>query len=275
VVLLVDGGDATNGGQLAGHPWFGSPMKNTTHYTFELMEHKNGAGAALEFWYPCCYWLCSLKLYSCISAVASSSPEGYREEALRLLMPEATQVASQLRLEEDVPIRKSLLASMYLTPPSLAEPMLGLGNISTTNYTYYVSVGGKFSFLESTQRKNLNTWFQALETRYHWPISSNDTNAAYQLATQWLNAVSIDVSALTRDCRVSIRSWMPRGPTSKEFVPLYWVSWGRDHEPVALVEFLLPEKKILQLRVEKSEYIHREQIKVSPPGRHPTNDSGF
>ena len=52
MVLLVDGGDATNGGQPAGHPWFGSPMKTTTHYTFELMEHKNGAGAALEFWYP-------------------------------------------------------------------------------------------------------------------------------------------------------------------------------------------------------------------------------
>jgi hypothetical protein len=101
-----------------------------------------------------------------------------------------------------------------------------------------------------------------VEMKFRWPLNRIDTNAAYQLATQWLSAVSMDVAGLNQDCHRSIRPWIPEGATNY-FVPVYRVSWGKDGEPVALVELFLPTKTLRDLRVEKSKYILRKPIVIT------------
>jgi len=195
-------------------------------------------------------------------AVTAPVPTAYRQEVLRLLTSEATRVASQLALPEKLPITEADLVGAYVPPPSLARFIGALGSIGTTNYTYYVSVANKFSFLEraGVQGENRRLLRECL-----WPISRMDTNAAHSLATQLLAQASMDVRAIERDCRVTVLPWTPERGHGEMFVPLYWVYWVRPGEdrPVASVALVLPTRSLQQLRVSRAEYILRPPLVVT------------
>ena len=140
----------------------------------------------------------------------------------------------------------------------MAQQVGTIGNITTSNYTYYVSVAGRFSYLE---RSDVQNGYDQLRKDYLWPMNRMDTNSADKFAMQSLAAVPMDVTALSRDCEVHIEAFIPEGKSGRHFAPLYWVYWtakahGNSH-PVELVE---PTKIIRQLRVNRPEYILRKPI---------------
>ena len=108
--------------------------------------------------------------------------------------------------------------------------------------------------------------------KYQWPVARFDTNAPYQLATQWLAAAHMDVDALNRDydVRVAVDGYwnnVSMGELPKRrFTPLYIVSWlvkGKPHYSAgggASVELFLPTKTLLSLSVEDPKYILRPPI---------------
>jgi hypothetical protein len=192
----------------------------------------------------------------------TSVPPEYRKEALGLIIQEANDIAQKLNLPEELPITESNLVEAYITPPRMVK--IGFGNITTSNYVYYVTVGDKFSSLVRTDSNRVR---DELKQKHSLPVSQMDTNAAYQLATQWLAAVSIDVNALNRDCNLTIRAWTPEGEGSKNFIPLYRVYWteksGGGRGGVAGVELIEPTKILQQLYVIKSEYILRPSLQIT------------
>lgn len=199
--------------------------------------------------------------------------DAYQREAVRVLLNEANRVATALKLEEKLPITEADLVEEFIVPPGLSRKAKnGVGNVITTNYGYFVSVGNKFSFLMTYGMLNR---YNALKAQYRQPLGQDDTNIAYQIATQALAALSMDVQGLNRDCRLSITPWEPGGGYS---VPLYWVSWtrkdNRPHpwiqappgelwKPVADVQILLPTRTIMELRVEEAKYILRDSLEVT------------
>lgn len=191
-------------------------------------------------------------------------PPGYKEQALKLIIEEANQVAKELNLQEPLPITASNLVSSYISPPRISQFRQGLGNITTSNYVYYISVGYKFSFLE---KRNWERELGRAQTDYIWPISRMDTNAAYDLATKSLKAISVDVKALDRDCIAHIVALTPETMDKEHFVPLYSVWWERKNAQgqgcVAELEVLLPTQNVLQIHVFKSEYIIRKPLVVA------------
>ena len=187
----------------------------------------------------------------------------YRQAALNQILAEANNVASALQLENHMPITETNLLGSYITPPRMGQGMGAVGNITTSNYTYYVSVGRKLSFIEKHFDDVMNKDFAQLKSEYLWPVAKLDTNAAYQLATQFLAAASMDVRALNRDCRLSIDAFTPEGKSGAHFVPLYWLSWKQKATgttPVATVEVFLPTKSLRQMRVNDAKYILRSPI---------------
>jgi hypothetical protein len=185
----------------------------------------------------------------------------YRQTALRLVLAEANKVAQELSLPEPLPITETNLTASYLTPPRMASRMGAIGNITTANYTYYCSVGYKFSYLV---RVGLEQDYAKLRKESLLPMSQMDTNAAYQMAVQFLAAAKMDVSALNRDCNVHILPFTPEGSQGKHFVPVYWVYWSKPeqagHGSTASVELFTPTKTLRQLRVEDSQYILRPPL---------------
>jgi hypothetical protein len=203
---------------------------------------------------------------------AAIVPSGYRAEVMRLLAEEASRVAGDLGLAERLPIKESDLTAAYIPPPDMARRLGAIGNISTSNYTYFMSVGNKFSFLD---RANLQSERQKLKQKYQWPINKIDTNAAHDLATQLLARASMDVRAIERDCDVTVVPFRPEGARGEWFVPLYWVYWVKRGEdrPVASVELVQPTRAVHQLRVERPEYIARKPVEILPPKKKEENTS--
>jgi len=69
---------------------------------------------------------------------------------------------------------------------------------------------------------------------------------------------------LNRDGEVRIETFMPEGKAGKHFVPVYWVYWmGKTPGTsgnIAQIELFQPTKTLLQLRVNKPEYILRPPL---------------
>jgi hypothetical protein len=196
------------------------------------------------------------------SGAAMFTTKAYHDEALRLVIQEANRAAQALQLSESLPIAETDLVQQFINPFGYAYAKKAIGNVTTTNYTYYVSQGNKFSYLEGTRQEADCRRFQKL---YTWPLSRVDTNQAYQLATQWLAAVSMDVAALSRDCSVVVKPDSDYvHPPQGKFVPVYYVYWrkrnteaGRVADVPAGVRVFTPDKTLLQLRVEDPKYILR------------------
>lgn len=190
--------------------------------------------------------------------------QAYKKEALRAVLQEANQVAGALHLPETLPITETDLVQHYISPFAMSRMTGSIGNVTTRHYTYYVSIGDRFSFLEGRHLdENRRQWL----AEYSWPVSRLDTNAAYQLATQWLAAVSMDVPALNADCNLHIHPTALRGQDdAAHFLPVYWVYWTKGaegHGSVASVELFAPTKTLLQLRVEDAKYILRPPLEIT------------
>lgn len=70
-----------------------------------------------------------------------SLTEGYRREALGLIIREANRAAKVLQLPERLPICESNVVESFLSPLRYAQETGAIGTISTTNYCYCFPTG--------------------------------------------------------------------------------------------------------------------------------------
>jgi hypothetical protein len=198
----------------------------------------------------------------------------YAQAASQLLLQEANKVAEELGLsEEHLPITKSNLVELYPNPFGYSYWRQAIGVLATSNYEYQVTRGNKFSGLVVAHYDQVCMKFRESASQ---PVTEMDTNGAhqaYQLATQWLGAVSMDVNGLNRDCKAhtSLSTFwngltkLGQEPRDK-FVPMYFIWWTspkNDSEgfgDVAYVELFLPTRKLLQLSVYDPKYILRKPL---------------
>ena len=194
----------------------------------------------------------------------AAAPEWYRKEALRLLLREASQVASNLNLAEKIPIVEADLAMAFVPPPGIASQLRSLGVVETRDYSYSVPKDNKLCYVS---RKRQDELLRRLREEYSWPIRLVDTNAAYQLAAHWLEAFPVDLAALNRDYKVEIALAGLRGHGAKRrFTPVYWISWParpKGSGCVAEVCLFLPSKTLIDLSVQYPEYVLRSPVAVT------------
>ena len=196
----------------------------------------------------------------------------YKREAVRLLVREANKVAEELKLPETLPITESGLVDGVVNSFGWSWFHQQVGNITTSNYTYCVSQGNKFCYLH---KRHGGEEIRELARQYVWPLERMDTNAAYNMATQWLASASIDVAALNRELTLLMNCKSPwyQAPTGY-FVPVYQVGWCKkwvkpawlicaddsEWEPVASLVFCMPTRELLSLDVEDPKYLLRAPV---------------
>ncbi len=202
-------------------------------------------------------------------SLMSLTTEAYRKEARKLLLQEANQVATELSLsEEEVPLTENIVKFTTL-PFGYAYMETGhVGRVMSRHYHYVASKGWKFNEL---LRADLEAACANYTRSYRWPSDRLDTNAAYNLATQWLSAVSMDVAGLNRDCVIHAAPaphwnrfrWKPPF-TNATFTPIYSVYWiprqTTNGVAAAEVELFAPDRTLLSLRVEDPKYILRQPL---------------
>jgi hypothetical protein len=156
----------------------------------------------------------------------------YKLLALQLMVGEANFFAENLSLSCH-PIQPQDVSEFYASPPGIGE--LGVtGMFAITNYS--------FTFLQShlsgiAQTKG-GDWFLSQYPVWATTPSLITTNEAYQMATQWLTAVAVDVEELGATYDVSVsqlhvsRSALPRKirrqleSPGKPALPVFYVKWG-------------------------------------------------
>lgn len=109
--------------------------------------------------------------------------------------------------------------------------------------------------------------------------SLTDTNGAYQLATQWLTAISVDVAELERKHKVGFfqhffwgnledlpkDQWTYRPPTStnKTMLPIFDVNWGDGDTPGVKVTILGCTKELLELQINDASFYRRPLLIIT------------
>lgn len=205
----------------------------------------------------------SITNYSQVLPQPRQTPRKSAREAgiRRLILDEANAVALALALPEDLPITENKVTHEYICPEWFSQRTGAVGNISTRKFTYYVSHDRKFCYLERMHYQATDEGWRGLQSL---TLSDSETNTAYELATNWMRAVGMDVTGLNRDFKTIIAPETSDGRGARrEFGRVWWVYWavGQEGEgSVASIRLSLPEKRLMQLRVENPKYILRDPL---------------
>jgi hypothetical protein len=181
----------------------------------------------------------------------------YKATVVAMALTQATQLAQRLNLPCQKPISQPDVKSAFVTPPGLSKPMLPSVSFDTRDFTFSFT-DGKLHVIHGYA---YNDWDMAHYHQWVKMPSLIDTNAAYQLATNWLSAVSVDVAALNRQYSVSVGQphfWKnPRVDTNLVALPIYQVKWGCDaggNAQVA-VEIFGPTKELMDLTMTDQSFL--------------------
>lgn len=204
-------------------------------------------------------------------ALQSLTTPAYSREARRLLLQEANQVATELGLSEEVPLTENIVTFTTLPFGHAYRDKGHVGAVMSRHYEYRVGNSWKFNQLL------VASWSEVCANyvrSYRWPSDRLDTNAAYNLATQWLAAVSMDVAGLNRDCMMHAapathwnRFRWNTPFTNATFTPIYNVYWiprqATNNCVAADVELFGPDKTLLSLRIEDPKYNLRKSLQFT------------
>lgn len=213
----------------------------------------------------------------------------YRVVAAEKLLREANFFSKQLKLPTPHPIQPSE-ANIRVTPPWFSKSDSTNTSLSKADRirsaTFFVSgtvKSGNFTFslggpenrrnIHRFKIKNEDSIFDLYPELAKSP-SLIDTNGAYQLATQWLSAISVDVLALEGKYKPTLDQsffWgkpedLPkndtyRNPTTtnKTMLPIFSVSWG----DAASVKILGTTKELMELSMAGNSFVHHPPLVIT------------
>jgi hypothetical protein len=136
-------------------------------------------------------------------------------------------------------------------------PIAADGVIETTNFFFSFKAGKSYVIVRSHE--------PAMEPgSFHKLVgvqSLINDSQAYTLATQWLAAISVDVTALEQKYKPKIsqqKLYYPQGTTNKVSLPIYFVKWGGNEDyPAVKVTILGTTKELMELRMENRSFSRR------------------
>ena len=179
-------------------------------------------------------------------------PLAYKYVAIALMVAEINYCSQKLQLPLDGAVTGESLQLVHVSNPYVTG--FG-GTLETTNYSFIFFKDGR---LHRVQRINR---FEAiplreLQLKQARMNSLIDTNGAYQLATNWLSAISVDVPALESSFPSSVeqRFFYPDATSLEDapekksrvvLLPIFHVFWGDKSKPVIMVSIFGPTKEML------------------------------
>ena len=228
----------------------------------------------------------------------------YKLVASQMMVNEANFASDKLNLHDDQ--RFGLSNAVVSVNPPLRG---GFGHVATPFYQYSFPGGGTikqgtnangtiYSYPERgklayVSKKNpFGKYLNNFEERYEvLPklTSLIDTNGAYNLATQWLAAISVNISSLEKkhkpqvsqeyflDSPISVedlyQSIRTNGPGSisslsesnRVYLPIYNVTWGGgvDDTPPIWVQIFGVTKEMIHIRMEDTTFLMRQPIVIT------------
>ena len=157
----------------------------------------------------------------------------YKYVAVAVMLAEANFNAETLDLPIERPIVSSMRSSTYIAPIStLADDGFG-GNIDAEGYAFGEDgrpALGLTGFRDITKLDPFNGLSVAEQNEtLGGQRSLVGTNGAYQLASNWLALIEVDVPALEKTNKVEVEQrgfWGDGSPAPLVLTPIFTVHWG-------------------------------------------------
>jgi hypothetical protein len=200
----------------------------------------------------------------------------YKAVAIERMLSEANYFAEQLHLPIEQPITLVDAQSAYVRPPRV-----GFGGVIQTkrfSFSFPNPNEGKLCYITRQTIRDGHDVLDLYPELARTP-SLVDSNGAYQLATQWLTSVAVDVPSLQQKYPVNVRQWffwgkpenlpkdqwsMPQiTSTNKTMLPIFDVRWGEGDTPPVKVTVLGSTKELLELRMEDCSFSKRTPIVIT------------
>jgi hypothetical protein len=183
----------------------------------------------------------------------------YKYVMLTLMLAEVNYAVGKLEIPNWQPITFAQVETYNVSAPRMRAG----GSLDTTN--------GVFGFgenkLQFMQWPEPNADLPLRERQMHWSRlpSLVDTNGAYQLATNWLSRLEVDVAALGKKHPVSVlqQFFYPNGDGNQQpiLLPRFEVRWGKNPSaPAVWVSIFGPTKTPLFIRQEDGSFIRRPEV---------------
>ena len=229
----------------------------------------------------------------------------WRASVMQMMVQEANWAADRLHLPTKHPIQISDVVYDYIPrpwfsvihdtqPPYLPVSVFGTnifnssiprdarlraleigptGQIETTNFGFYF-YAGKLRGVMCLSAHEVERYARDLDQLVGQP-SLLDTNGAYQLATQWLAAVDMDMAALNKQKWVVHQlRYLPRESINSVLLPLYYVDFGNKHfpasgnlhafdEPLVSVEVLGTTRELQDLTINDPSFSRRALLLIT------------
>lgn len=202
----------------------------------------------------------------------------YKAVAIQLALSEVNYTSQRLHLPTPHPIQMTDVVKAYAGSPKLRPPH-GVA-IETTNFIFsiYLSQNGPLHMIVN-KAKNI----ESVELYPIWAKTPSliNSNGAYQLATQWLAAIDVDVAALENKYGSQRKIeqafvWNepsadiyhhPPEDTNRTMLPIFNVTWrgkGMEYEEYAAqVRILGTTKELMGLTLGDSSLSRRPPLVIT------------
>jgi hypothetical protein len=190
----------------------------------------------------------------------------YKMAVIQLMVGEANFYAEKLNLPCSRPIQVSEVKSLVRPLSS------GFGSfISTSNFFFSFNKDGKLwdvvrlKLFEGDTPYVFTSFVPHISELKKTPSLINK-NEAYQMATQWLNAFSVNVPGLEQKHKPLVtQQQVIASPDSTNLItlPIYYVKWGNQENPAVEVNILGTTKELMELRTEDTSFSRRRPLIVT------------
>jgi hypothetical protein len=161
------------------------------------------------------------------------------------MLAEANYAAVHLHLHVNPPITQAEIRRAYVAPPRLLRH---LASLDTDDYSFGFGESGRLRFITLLHPFG-NQPLPRLRRRLALIHTEMTSEGAYELATNWLTALSVDVAALDRKYAATKRQHFYLGGGSRRILlPIFDVLWGSADKPSVIVSVYGLTGDLLQLR---------------------------
>jgi hypothetical protein len=173
----------------------------------------------------------------------------YKYVAVALMMAEINYMGFRLGLPMNMPVHANEVKRAIVFPPTPLMPSFG-GRLDVDGFAFSFSNNGRLCYIWKIKPFGTLT-IPARNYMLRQSKSDISTNEAYQIATNWLNEMSVNTSVVERNYPVEVKQeFQVRYPSKTvELLPLFEITWGDGTHPTILVEIDGRNKELLRLRL--------------------------
>jgi hypothetical protein len=183
----------------------------------------------------------------------------YRYVALALMLAEGNRAIEQLNVPGWQQVSAADVVKYHVSPPRLRAG----GSVETSKYIGGFGSEGKLQFIQTVEPEP-ELPLEERHAKWSKMKSLVGTNEAYEVASNWLARLSVDVASLQTSypVRVEQEYYLTGDPDSANrkavMLPRFEVRWGtNDFRPAVWVSIFGPTKEPIHIRQEDGSFSQR------------------